>query len=435
MLNRRRRFVPALIAGIALLAWLGPGTRTRAQAPAGPSPAAATPADKLFAKIYPVYAHPRCANCHGVVEHYPGFTHSVTPDTHPGGAVGAGMPDPVVDCTDCHDGPQHHNAAGVEEGAWKFTAPPNMEWAGLGEEEVCIMQAVEARLKNKAAGGESAATKGSYLHHLAEDPLIEQAFHGRAGGARDPADPDLPVPPLSYGDFKAGAKEWIDAGAPCRAMGSLSHYEKNDAVYEHPAPGGKIAVEQHARRQVDIIRHTDGTATATITASGSNVIVQTLETPECTIVTTSSSTWERIGPAQVSATLEFEVKPDNYKIRYVLPADTTREVQTGKQTNTCGIPPIVQEPDVVELTWNPWSVTLHCPTEFPNRDGSMGCVPTEPHDNGAADGALHQTVVGTSDIHARRSWLYGSPMPTGRTDTTESLPVHVKIIWALRMDQ
>ena len=128
---------------------------------------------------------------------------------------------------------------GKEEGAWQFTAPPNMEWAGLGEEEVCIMQAAEARLKNKAAGGESAATKDSYLHHLTDDPLIEQAFHGRAGGARDPDDPDLPNPPLSYGDFKAGAQAWIDAGAPCRATGSLSHYEENDAVYEHPAPGGK----------------------------------------------------------------------------------------------------------------------------------------------------------------------------------------------------
>jgi hypothetical protein len=184
------------------------------------------------------------------VRHYPGFTHSVTPDTHPGGAVGAGLPDPVVDCTDCHDGPKHHNAAGAEEGAWKFTAPPNMEWAGLGEEEVCIMQAAEARLKNRAAGGESATTKDSYLHHVTTDPLIEQAFHGRAGGARDANDPDLPKPPLSYGDFKAGAQAWIDAGAPCRATGSLSHYEENDAAYEHPAPAGKIAVEQPPCRRI-----------------------------------------------------------------------------------------------------------------------------------------------------------------------------------------
>jgi hypothetical protein len=421
---------------MALLVWLGPGTRTRAQAPAGPSPAAAPATDQLFAKIYPVFAHPRCANCHGVVRHYPGFTHSVTPDTHPGGEVGAGLPDPVVDCTDCHDGPQHHNAAtGAQEGAWKFTAPPNMEWAGLGEEEVCIMQAAEARLKNRAAGGESATLKGSYLHHVTHDPLIEQAFHGRAGGARDANDPDLPKPPLSYGDFKAGAQAWIDAGAPCRATGSLSHYEENDAAYEHPIPMGKIVVEQHARRQVDILRYADGSATATITASGSSLIVQTIDAGGCTSVTTSKSSWERVGPAQVPATLEFEVSPVDYQIRYALPAETTRELQTGMNTNTCGVALPRSPPETVELTWDPWSVTLHCPTEFPNHDGTIGCVPSEPHDNGAADGALHQTVVNNSDVLDPRSWLYRSPMPIGRTDTGEGLPVHVKIIWALRIDQ
>jgi len=150
---KARGSLRAAIACMALLALVGPGARTRAQTPAIPQPPAETSADELFKKIFPVFEHPRCANCHGVVEHYPGFTRSVTPDTHPGGAVGAGLPDPVVDCTDCHDGPQHHNAVtGQEEGAWQFTAPPNMEWAGLGEEEVCVMQAAEVRLRNNAAG-------------------------------------------------------------------------------------------------------------------------------------------------------------------------------------------------------------------------------------------------------------------------------------------
>ena len=417
-----------------MLAWLGPGTYTRAQAPAGPSTAAAS-ADQLFAKIYPVFAHPRCANCHGVVGHYPGFTHSVTPDTHPGGAVGAGLPDPVVDCTDCHDGPKTRNAAGDEEGAWQVTAPPNMEWAGLGEEEVCIMQAAEARLRNRAAGGESAAKKGSYLHHLSEDPLIEQAFHGRAGGARDEKQPDLPHPPLSYGDFITGAREWIEAGAPCHATGSLSHYEENNSVYQHPVPMGRVAVEQHAKRQVNIVRYADGSAKATITASGSREIVQTIHSNGCVIVNMSRSAWERVGPAQVPAFLEFEVSPDDYRIRYSLPAEKTQELQTDTQSNSCGVLMANPPPETVELEWNPWSVTLHCPTEFPNHDGSMGCVASEPHDTGAADGALHQTVVNTSDIASPRSWLYRSPMPIGRTDNSEGLPVHVKIIWAMRLDQ
>jgi hypothetical protein len=388
----------------------------------------------LFAKIYPVFAHPRCANCHGVVGHYPGFTHSVTPDTHPGGAVGAGLPDPVVDCTDCHDQPTHHNAAGEEVGAWKFTAPPTMEWAGLGEEEVCVMQAAEVRLRNRAAGGESAATPGSYLHHLHEDPLITHAFLGRAGGARDSSLPNLPLPSLSRTEFLEGAQAWIDAGAPCRAMGTLSHYEESDAAYEHAVPLGKVSVEQHARRQVDIVRYPDGSARATVTASGSSVVVQRLQIDNCTVVNTSRSSWRRIGPSQVPAKLEFTVTPDDYQIWYTLPPEKTSELQTGTHTNTCPDRMGNPEPGIVELEWDPMPVTLHCPTAFPNRDGTMGCVATEPHDHGAANGALHQTVVNNSDVLDPRSWLYRSPMPIGRSDTGDGLPVHVKIIWSLRLD-
>ena len=198
---------------------------------------------------------------------------------------------------------------------------------------------------------------------------------------------------------------------------------------------GRVAVEQHAKRQVNIVRYADGSAKATITASGSREIVQTIHSNGCEIVNISRSAWERVGPAQVPAILEFEVSPDDYRIRYSLPAEKTQELQTDTQSNSCGVLMANPPSETVELEWNPWSVTLHCPTEFPNHDGSMGCVASEPHDTGAADGALHQTVVNTSDIASPRSWLYRSPMPIGRTDTSEGLPVHVKIIWALRTDQ
>jgi len=267
------------------------------------------------------------------------------------------------------------------------------------------------------------------------DPLIEQVFHGRAGGARGSDEPDLPYPPLSRTEFLAGAQAWVDAGAPCRAMGTVSHYEDNDAAYEHPIPLGKITVQQHAKRQVNITRYPDGTAKAKITASGSSVIVQTIHADGCTSVTTSTSSWQRVGPDEVPVEINFKVTPDDYTIRYVLPAETTRELQTGSNRNTCGVALGNGEPGLVELKWAPMTVTLHCPTEFPNRDGTMGCVATEPHDNGAANGALHQSVINNSDVREPRSWLYRSPMPVGRTDTGEGLPVHVKIIWALRLDQ
>jgi hypothetical protein len=418
------------VACLAVLAWLVPIVRAFSQA--GPLPAATTATDELFAKIYPVFAHPRCANCHGVVEHYPGFTHSVTPETHPGGEAGGGLPNPTVECTQCHDD--------VDD-AWQVTAPPNMEWAGLAEEQVCVMQAAEVRLKNKEAGGEGAGTEKSYLHHLASDPLIAQAFLGWAGGARPkqidgkPQAP-LPVPPLTYAKFIAAAKEWVDAGAPCKAMGEISHVEDQKTAYTVAAAGGKVSFQQNARREVNIVRRGDGSATATIMASGWDETVRTLDAGGCEIVTRVRNQWTRTGSPQVAAEVRVEVKPDEYTIHIVLPdEETTHTVSTTTQTNTCGAPSPAIPADSADLTWPSWEMTLRCPTEFPKHDGTMGCLPSEPHEIGATDGALHQTVTGASDAGEPRSWLYGSPMAIARVDTGEGLPVHVKVTWALRLDQ
>lgn len=403
-----------------------------AQAPAQPDAPAAT--DQLFAKIYPVFKHERCANCHGVVEHYPGFTRSVTPGTHPGGPAGAGLPDPVVDCTQCH-------SDDAVEDKWKFTAPPNMEWAGLDEGPVCVMEAAEVRLKNAEAGGEAAGLRGSYLNHVITDPLIAQAWEGYAGGARPRVvdgkpNPHLPVPPLTYSEFKAAVTEWVNAGAPCRATGQVTELEKQKTAYTiHQFPGQTVLFEQSAERAVSVLRYRDGSATATVTASGWDQAVTTLHSSGCEIVTTLRNEWSRIGPSPVEAKLEFTVKPDEYTFHFVLPAETTHTRTTVVQTNTCGAasPAIPESGSNVE--WNPWSLTLRCPTEFPNNDGTMGCLPTEPHDKGAADGALHRTVKDASDTSQPRSSLYRSPMATARIDTGEGLPVHVKVIWSLRLDQ
>jgi hypothetical protein len=398
-------------------------------AAAPPAIVAAPNSDQLFAKIYPVFTHPRCANCHGVVQHYPGVIYSVTAETHPGGEVRdyPDRPPEAISCVTagCHDAPE------VEK-AWKATAPPDMEWAGMNEEQLCALEAAQVRLKNRAAGG--AGREGSYLYHLGSDPLVLQSFGGRAGGARQ-ENPDLPTPPLKYQEFIAGAADWVSAGAPCRATGTIAQHEENDSAYEHPTPGGKIAVEQHGRRDVNVVRHADGSATATIVASGSSQIVSTTFADGCVIITTQRDSWKRIGPPQVPARFDVQVRPGDYTIHFVLPADTTQELQTITETNTCGASNLVVPASTVELTWKPWSFTIHCPTEFPNTDGSLGCIPTEPHDTGAATGIMHVTVIGASDASEPRSWLYRSPMPTARTDTGEGLPVHVKTIYAMRVDR
>jgi hypothetical protein len=394
-----------------------------------------TPPDQLFARIYPVFAHPRCANCHGVVQHFPGFTHSVTPETHPGGDLKDfyDPPDnPSVDCTSCHK----------ETGnRWQFTAPPNMEWAGLEEDQVCVMEAAEVRLRNAAARGAGANVSGSYLDHLASDPLIQQAWVGYAGGARDRLDdsgrpvPPLPRPPLEYARFLEAAQKWVDAGAPCRTTIQVSQVEEQKSQYTVQNPGQTIEFKQGARRQVNAVRLTDGSATATVTANGWNETVTTLDAGNCVFVTSIRNEWTRTGPPRVAAKLDVTVKPDEYVLQLELPSEIVRTHTVSTATNTCGAPNPDLEPLDAEQEWSPWIQSIRCPTEFPAGDGTMGCIPTELNDVGATDGALHQTVADAVDAPEPRTWLARSRMAIARTDTGLGLPVHVKAIWSVRLDQ
>jgi hypothetical protein len=419
--------VPVAVAAVLIAS---PSTPVAAQGPG------TAPDDTLFSKIYPVFAHDRCANCHGIVKHYLGMVHSVIPETHPGGDVSEfyqAPDDPRVDCTNCHD---------QTGDKWQFTAPPNMEWAGLDEDQVCIMEATEARLKNHEAGGDGASLKGSYLNHLATDLLIQQAWIGYAAGARRAVDEaghprdKLPEPPLHYPEFLDAAAAWIKAGAPCKATAQLSNVEEQETALTTTLLGNKVVERQSAKREVNILRKRDGSATATIKAAGFHETTTTFKLDSCEMVTTVRDTWSRTGPATVAAKLEFAVKPDEYTIHFELPAETTNRRTTNEMTNTCGATMPVPPPSDITLTWVPWIVDLRCPTEFPNTDGTMGCQPKEPHDTGAADGALHRTVKRARARQATDpgSWLYRSPMAIGSADG-ESVPVDVKIIWSVLLNQ
>ena len=401
----------------------------RAQAPRqAPAPGSTTPdADKLFAKIYPVFASPRCANCHGVVQHYPGITRSVTGATHPGGEV---LVDPEkprgVDCGDCH------NATDAIREAWQFTAPDQMEWAGKTEEQVCAIEADQVQLKNGAAGGWEASRPGSYLNHLSTDPLVAQAFLGRAGGARDEdIKEDLPHPPLAFTPFIAGATEWVKAGAPCKTTGTISQVEVFKAAYAAPFAGGsgRQRVLEYARREVDVLRMPDGTTVADISMSGSQTISLTTQADGCTITATSQHDWTRTGPARVTTDVEVKVLDGRYEIHFSMPQDIVRETSSSRTDNTCGARNIVDPPESVDTKWVPWAFTIRCPTELQPSEGRMHCDPLEPRQQRSANGSLQRTVLGASDAAERQSRLNGSPAGTARMDTGKPLPVTVTTRW------
>ena len=108
-MNRFLGIACVLFATVVVLGMLG--VSARAQTPAtpiplpGPSGSSANPLD-LFKEIYPVFSHPRCVNCHGVVETDPSNIRVLTGRGHGGGSVGLkDYPDLDNQCSFCHDTP------------------------------------------------------------------------------------------------------------------------------------------------------------------------------------------------------------------------------------------------------------------------------------------------------------------------------------------
>src|SRR5690349_10966931 len=89
-----RRLLPIAVVLSTAVLWLNMlGLSARAQAPPqlpallpGSTGISADPID-LFKEIYPVFAHPRCVNCHGVVQTVPGSIRELTGQGHLGGPV------------------------------------------------------------------------------------------------------------------------------------------------------------------------------------------------------------------------------------------------------------------------------------------------------------------------------------------------------------
>ena len=73
-----------LIAVAALAAAATRGVTSAQGVPARPPLGNSPDVNELFSRIYPVFSHARCVNCHGVVQSFPGNIRSVTGDTHPG---------------------------------------------------------------------------------------------------------------------------------------------------------------------------------------------------------------------------------------------------------------------------------------------------------------------------------------------------------------
>jgi hypothetical protein len=293
---------------------------------------------------------------------------------------------------------------------------------------------------NQVARGSSASTAGSYMHHLTADPLVTQAFNGRAGGARAGDDPSEP-PPMSRNDFLAAAKAWVDAGAPCKSTGSISQVERLSAHYSYPYPAGtngKTTVKVTAKRDVQIYRLPDGTAVADSRISGHETIVIHYEDiglkGPCSVTITSNGDWVSTTPQYAPAEMTVRLEDGMYEIAFTLTPDKTQQTSEGHSVSDCGVQPMKSADTDDELTWQPWVFTIRCPATFtPDAQNTITCDPRQHQNEQKVSGSMLRTIVGAGmDAVEPQSWLNVSPAGTARADDGTPLPITVKTVWNLK---
>ena len=177
-------------------------TQEQAAPPAVTDPAVGLPA---WEKIYAVFSHPRCANCH-VEDDRPRWSgaHYGATRYHAfkvqRGVDGSGFGNAGLRCTTCHfasNSPVLHGPPGAEN--WHL-APAEMVWFEKSSAEIC------AQIKDPTRNGGRSLEEVSV--HVRDDKLVGWGW--APGPGREPA-------PGSAEETYRALEQWRLAGAPCPA--------------------------------------------------------------------------------------------------------------------------------------------------------------------------------------------------------------------------
>lgn len=154
-------------------------------------------ADSAFARVYPVFMHSRCVNCHPAgdapLQGDQGLVHAQNVQRGPDGK---GLF--ALKCAACH---QASNTEGLHmpPGNPNWHLPPAdmpMVFEGRSARELA------AQLKDpKLNGGKTLA---QILHHVEEDGLVKGCWNPGDGRTK---------PPVSHADFAKAFREWVESGA------------------------------------------------------------------------------------------------------------------------------------------------------------------------------------------------------------------------------
>lgn len=174
---------------------------TTPEAPASEADTAAGLAE--WQKIYEVFSHPRCANCH-VEDDHPRWSgaHYGKTRIHAfnvvRGADGSGFGNPGLRCTTCHFDSNSNILHGPPGAPSWHLAPAEMVWFGKSSAAVCT------QIKDPERNG--GRTIAEVAEHVRDDALVGWGW--APGPGREPA-------PGSAEAVFAAISSWGAAGAPC----------------------------------------------------------------------------------------------------------------------------------------------------------------------------------------------------------------------------
>lgn len=157
-----------------------------------------------WTKIYQVFSHPRCANCHVGPDNVPmwsGLGYGAKSRPH-GMNLNAGASRTGAEytrCSACHAAQNSqvpHGPPGAH--AWSL-APVEMQWFGKSSAEIC------SQIKHPTPNSKF-QTIDKIIEHIENEPLVRWGW--APGPGREPA----PYSPAQLVDFLT---QWDMAGAPC----------------------------------------------------------------------------------------------------------------------------------------------------------------------------------------------------------------------------
>lgn len=189
--------------------------------------------ETAFEYLHQVATHPRCSNCHGVMDggvHRPTVGDERRP--HPMNISSANnlrltvenhhfvqVPNSTqpVNCRSCH---QNKNGAspGMPPGAandlmpgfvWHMPPPTMIVPADISPTQLCanwLDPAKNSFLAFRGSRDDMKTFEKEFVHHVSDDPLIRWAWN--PGPGRSPA-------PGTHQEFVTAMQLWIDQDAPC----------------------------------------------------------------------------------------------------------------------------------------------------------------------------------------------------------------------------